>query len=125
MTSGEAFEAVRSFIDAERSDLVGELWSIDFNFGCPVAEEDHEEDPRYYAHTFCALHPKGDTICVARAFEELDDRFKVGILLHEFGHLFGGHSDADADWWVEEELGIDIHYDPETTVQYVSPEDIL
>jgi len=74
--------------------------------GCKVANKDHAEVERYYAHTF---HRK-NAICTCDAFEELNPEHQFGILLHEFGHLYGGESEAEADLWVEEALGIEIDY---------------
>jgi len=73
---------------------------------CSELEVVHASIPRVHAHVF--HYP--DTICIVRDFDNLDDEHKIGILLHEFGHLFGGQHDADADLWVEQVLGIDIEY---------------
>lgn len=83
--------------------------------GCPEAEQDHAEDERVFAHTFHV--PK--TVCVARAFENLKDGHKLGIMLHEFGHLYGGQEEGIADLWVDENLGIDLDY--VNMVQWVEP----
>lgn len=88
-------------------------WNVSLVFGCSEAEDDHANNERIFAHT---LHlPR--TICVAQAFEDLKDGHKLGIILHEFGHLYGGRDEGAADLWVDEELGIDIDY--VDTVQWV------
>lgn len=50
---------------------------------CSLAELDHHEAKRQYAH---ACHQEG-VICICKAFFELPDTHKYGILLHEFGHV--------------------------------------
>lgn len=60
---------------------------------CPLADREHEESWRRFAHT---LH-RYDTICFAAAAEtELTDRELYGILAHEFGHLIADRLNAPA-----------------------------
>ena len=115
MTASEAMDFVRGLI-ADRADVEELMCSPDeiaLNMACPLADKDHAETERFYAHTF----HKAKTICVATAFADLPPEHQIGILLHEFGHLFGGMNEAEADLWVDEVLGIDISY--VNTIQWV------
>lgn len=59
---------------------------------CALAERDHKEDIRNYAHTY---HYE-NTICLAEAFWELPRQYRDGIILHEIGHLIAGsHGSED------------------------------
>ena len=63
---------------------------------CPDLTEEHRKNPRRYAHTF--HYP--NVICVAAQFMELPVKFRLGILIHECGHLIQGdrqHSERCAD----------------------------
>jgi hypothetical protein len=51
---------------------------------CPLAEKDHKENPRVFAHT---IHIE-NTICVCRAFSRLPISNQRGIIFHEMGHLY-------------------------------------
>ncbi len=77
---------------------------------CPrIDEERRQGDARAYAHVG---HHDG-IICVARAFERLPERFKLGILYHEAGHLLlddADHSEAEADEAAERTFGVRIVY---------------
>ncbi len=52
-------------------------------FLCSQLTREHRTKPRVYAHVF--HYP--NKICVTREFEDLPQRFRTGILLHECGHL--------------------------------------
>ncbi len=60
---------------------------------------------RQYAHTM--HHP--NTICLARAFYRLPSHHKLGILLHELGHLAGAMGEREADLLAQEMFGIEIN----------------
>lgn len=60
---------------------------------CPLADGEHKKSRRQYAHTF---HRRG-SICIARSFLKLPKRHKIGIILHEIGHLLAGRSGSEAD----------------------------
>lgn len=115
MTASEAMDVVRELIAnrADVEDLMCSPSEIALEMACPLADKDHAEAERFYAHTF----HKPKTICVATAFAGLPPEHQIGILLHEFGHLFGGMNEAEADLWVQKVLGIDIDY--VNTVQWV------
>lgn len=71
---------------------------------CALADEDHKQTKRYYAHTY---HKEG-VICVAGAFYRLPVNYRLGILLHELGHLAGAEGEDEADILAEEMTGIPI-----------------
>jgi len=75
---------------------------------CELAEKDHREEFRVYAHTF---HRK-NVICVCSAFNSLPDTWRLAILLHEVGHLLAGQraSEASANEAVRKVSGIRITY---------------
>ena len=117
MTSKEAFGLVAGYIDYVDVDDTSEFWASSWKLQlCDDLESVHEEIPRVHAHVF--HYP--DVVCVVRDFELLPDEHKVGILLHEFGHILApSEHDADADLWVEEFCGIDVEY--VDTLQWVKP----
>lgn len=119
MTTEEAFKAVAYLIDSSTVWIPCQASTIRLKVGCPVVEKSHLCSPRVHAH---ALH-RSRTICVVEDFEGLSDEHKLGVLLHEFGHVYGGDDDAEADLWVEETLGIDIRY--VDTIQWVPIKEIL
>lgn len=117
MSVKSLFPLVQGFVErrAPVDDLPFSPRKVGLRLGCRLAEKDYEEDPRYLAHVF----HRRRTVCVARKIEDLAPEYVWGILLHEFGHLYGGKSDAEADLWVHEKLGIDIDY--VDLVQWVDP----
>lgn len=60
---------------------------------CWIADRDHEKRKRQYAHWG---HIK-NTICVARAIDNLPDDNKRGIFLHEFGHVLDDYFDPETN----------------------------
>jgi hypothetical protein len=75
---------------------------------CKLADADHQEKKRWYAHTF----HRQNVICTARAFNVLPPEWRLAILLHEIGHLLAGPtaSEAAANEAVEKDSGIKIVY---------------
>jgi hypothetical protein len=65
---------------------------------CNLAKRHNQSACRSFAHVF----HKPNVICLAPEFETLPDCFKVGILLHELGHLAyradEPHTEKDADF---------------------------
>jgi len=60
---------------------------------CSLADRERRElGRRQYAHVF---HHRGNTICVARAFWRLPWRIRIGLLLHEIGHLLDPDEDDE------------------------------
>lgn len=119
MTTEEAFASVAVLIDSVVVWLPCQASTIKLRGGCPVIEKAHDASWRVHAH---ALH-RLLTICVAQEIEDLPDEHKLGIFLHEFGHIYGGPDEADADLWVEENLGIDLRY--VDTIQWVPVKEVL
>lgn len=87
---------------------------------CKIAEEDHKDCKRWYAHTF---HYQGsdnhqgsvesrEIICVAKDFDNLPIEHKMGILAHEIGHLIAGYEadEITADITAKNALGVRIRY---------------
>ena len=71
---------------------------------CKEAEEEHDGNVRQYAHTM--HHP--NTICLSRAFYRLLSHHKLGILLHELGHLAGAVGEREADQLAQEMFGVKV-----------------
>ena len=60
---------------------------------CKLADDEHRRSKRQYAHVG---HYKR-TVCVADAFYELPREYRIGILVHEVGHLLGAIDEEEAD----------------------------
>lgn len=74
---------------------------------CRVANEDHAERLRQYAHV---AHHR-DVICVAEDFFKLPAGHQAGILAHEIGHMLGDtDSEEEADRQANTAFGIRIRY---------------
>jgi len=80
---------------------------IDVVTVCQVANAEHAKSRRQYAHVF---HKPGQ-ICVADAFLDLPIEIRLGILLHELGHLALGNrgTETDADHMAREISGIEVY----------------
>lgn len=61
---------------------------------CKQADEDHRLSKRQYAHVG---HKSWNIICVAKAFYRLPYKIRLGLLLHELGHIFGADGELEAD----------------------------
>lgn len=93
---------------------------------CKDADQEHAESRRQYAHT---LHKKG-VICVASSFFDLPENVRLGLLLHEVGHILldrkPGHSEDAANDAVYKASGVRVYYrdgkhGPE--VEWIRPQD--
>jgi len=92
---------------------------------CKDADREHETSRRQYAHT---LHRAG-VICVAQDFFRLPETNRLGLLLHEVGHLLIGdrpHSEDAANRTVGKASGVTVYYrdgkaGPE--VEWIRPKD--
>lgn len=73
---------------------------------CLLADKQHKISKRQYAHVF--HKPKDNIICVAKAFYSLPYRFKMGLILHELGHLAGATGEKQADKLATELFGIEV-----------------
>ena len=108
-------------------------------------DKEHEKNPRHYA----TYHMDKKLVTYAEAINELPDNYKAGIIIHEFGHaiddLFGEdfrpkllvrpyeheleniphedkYDEAVANFLIDRFFETYIHYDPESTVQYIEEE---
>jgi hypothetical protein len=77
---------------------------------CALVEKEHQKNKRQYAHVF---HINGQ-VCLARAFTELPERFRLGIVMHEYGHILAGPQGDEqaANNATERKTAIPIHYGP-------------
>jgi hypothetical protein len=89
-------------------------------YPCPRAEKDNQERRRTVAHS----GHKSNTICYAGRLFLLPRYMRVGILLHEFGHLGGGHEEPDADTWVLKHLDVEIRYAGRDELESITAEDL-
>lgn len=83
---------------------------------CPQAEAEHRESERQFAHVGCGRAPL--TICYARSMNDLPLEYKLGVVVHEFGHFVAGgpdlrrrHGEADANAAGEAVTGIAVRFD--------------
>lgn len=81
---------------------------------CKIAEEDHKECKRQYAHVYHyqGSGVRGEIICVVKDFDKLPIEHKMGILAHEIGHLIAGYEadEITADIVARNTLGVRIRY---------------
>jgi hypothetical protein len=84
---------------------------------CKIAEADHKECKRQYAHTYHYeskndSFESGEIVCIAKAFNSLPIEYKMGILAHEIGHLIAGYEadEITADITARNALGVRIRY---------------
>ena len=104
MTAQDALDIVLGFARA-RTGLPRQAIHIHLN--CKVCQVDHSNDQRVFAHV---MHIP-NTVCLHPSFEALKPEHQLGILAHELGHLMADEdSEAAADLWVQQKLGIDIQY---------------
>lgn len=75
---------------------------------CKLAQADHDESVRQYAHTF---HKK-NVICMCKELNALPNKHYWAIIAHEIGHLIAGHrgSEKTADKAANKFFGIKIYY---------------
>lgn len=106
-----AFRAVKKIIAQKFPSAA----SVNLIIGCPIAEKDHKDSPRQYAH---ALH-LDNVICVTHKMEELPTKNLVGIFFHEFGHILGGNEENEADMLIMENFNIVIKYRTELNLQEI------
>lgn len=88
---------------------------------CPEVVKGAPSPSRAYAHVG---HLPGKLCVAAKRFERLPIEHKVGILLHEIGHVGSHGGELAADAWVFGELGIAIRYRGKKRLQWVSAADI-
>ena len=75
---------------------------------CKDVQEEHRKSKRQYAHVF---HIPGQ-VCLADEFEQLPEKNRLGILMHELGHIIAGPSKGElaANRAAENAFGILIKY---------------
>jgi len=74
---------------------------------CPEIEGEHACSRRQYAHVFHLPNQ----VCLAREFSQLPERYRLGILMHELGHILIGPEGAEYDAnRAAQQLGIQIRY---------------
>lgn len=76
---------------------------------CGIADRDHKNSLRQYAHT---LHYR-NTICIAGVWAKLPIDYQMGVIAHEVGHLLAGnveHSEEEADSLANKFFHIRIRY---------------
>lgn len=92
---------------------------------CKDADKEHAESKRQYAHVY---HRSG-VICVARSFFSLPECNRLGLLLHEVGHVLRGpgeHTEEQANETVKQASGVTIYYRDGKAgkeVEWIKPED--
>jgi hypothetical protein len=75
---------------------------------CPLADAEHRYmGKRQYAHVF--HYDSNKIICVAKAFYKLPYRFKMGLIIHEIGHLFGAVDELKADRLGSRIVGVKVY----------------
>jgi hypothetical protein len=117
----DAFLRVKGYA-ARRGEDVGPVW---LNVGCPRVEEDRRSLPgvegrRAFAHV---MHIPG-AVCVAREAADLPLPVKLGLLVHEVGHLIGGPGEDDADIAALEALGLRVEYFGPLRLERLHREDV-
>jgi len=76
----------------------------------------HPDHLRAWAHVG---HMPG-VLCVNPLYFALPPTVKIGIVLHEIGHIgCGGGDEMEADLWVRDNLGVEIKYGGPGAVQEV------
>jgi hypothetical protein len=91
--------------------LLEYLRSVDLDIGrlkithSTAADSENEHSPRQ----FCSVACGDERIYCAASLENVDERVRMGILLHEIGHLFlnacnGDESEVDVDVWIVKEF---------------------
>lgn len=62
------------------------IWSI-YTMACSQANREHLDSSRQYCH----VGHRKNTICYAKATDDLALEWKLGLAIHEFGHLILQH----------------------------------
>jgi hypothetical protein len=88
---------------------------------CPLVEREHRESRRQYAHVF---HIENQ-VCCARAIADLPEKYRLGILMHELGHIMAGQrgSEDAANSAVFRETGIRIYYGGNSDLEFIDRRD--
>ena len=94
---------------------------------CQEADREHAISRRQYAHTF---HRPG-VICVSRSFWDLPETNRLGLLLHEAGHVLmervkHNHTEDEANDAIYHASGIRVWYrdgNGGPQLEWIRPED--
>jgi GNAT superfamily N-acetyltransferase len=79
---------------------------------CPQADREHADSDRQYCH----VGHRKDTICYAKATDDLTIEWKIGLAVHEFGHLilqegqYYNHSEEEANEAGGQATGIPVDF---------------
>ena len=75
---------------------------------CKLAQKEHNESRRQYAHVFHVPNQ----ICLAYEFADLPERFRLGLLMHELGHILAGPTKGEkaANDAILDYSGVTVHY---------------
>ena len=84
---------------------------------CDEADQDHERIGRAYMHV--GHYPT--TICYAAAADDLSLPFKVGLLVHEIGHLNGAEGEQEANEAGGALLGIHVEWRGRWILEWAKP----
>jgi hypothetical protein len=91
---------------------------------CARADREHEESERQYMH----VGHRFACICYAGATEDLGLNWKLGLILHEIGHLaIGGpalvvdHTEEDANEGAFLVSGVRVHFRGPNTLEWSRP----
>lgn len=115
----EAFFKVRTFVHS----VTGKFESTKPVTHCPEIGFFRRTSERYLgSRSFMHTGHRRGSICMVRQAALLSDSHLVGLLLHEFGHLGGGHGEPEANRWVLNKLGIEIDYRAPLDIQWVPAE---
>jgi hypothetical protein len=115
----EIFVKVRSFVYKN----TGKFEHIALNVPCQEIDVLRRTKRGYVGgRSFMHVGHIRNTVCCARPAEFLSDGHLVGLLLHEFGHLGGGHSEPSANAWIKSGLGVEILYKGPLDLQWVGPD---
>lgn len=128
LSEAEVIADAQRFFKALRNhaaDLDIKIPPLLLNVGCSLAEAWNSGDPRMVAHVGC----KEGTICLAARFGELNRNKRYGVLTHEVGHLMAGlegsGAEPRADEWMRSNLGLEIGYDADDLVEFLSEKTIM
>jgi hypothetical protein len=128
LSEAEVIADAQRFVKALRNhaaDLGLVIPKLYINVGCSLAEVWNSRDKRTVAHVGC----KDSTICLAAEFGALNRNKRYGVLTHEVGHLMAGlegsGAEPRADCWVRDHLGIEIGYDADDTVEFISEKIVM
>lgn len=87
---GRLFSKVQAQISLRREDGRIDISDDDFSgamltrlYQCPQADREHRESDRQYMH----VGHLSNAVCFAKATHALEPEYKLGLLVHEMGHL--------------------------------------